>query len=502
MPESEQIKISEEKKTQSKTRAKQAVYVKKEEPREKSATRRNDQSQNQLDRPKQQPTDAVKTEKSKKNSTSNKHVSRSSSIFVRSLGSQSSCVHSLASIFLNKNTQIQPPTATSSNQPYGNKIGPVEEIDKSRRFEQQIKSSYVKKIVKTNATNENTPVSEKTTNKECAEKIMASPQEVSSNTEMLQRYREMYDEIDTASNQNKTVPNTMVNDPPSPPTQKPDSGNKKSSETGEHFKIGMTNRVNTFDQIPKNFQKLCKEPELFVKQSQVANGLDTKHQFSDLNPKRVEEMVTSLQITKGETSLNESNNATQYDDFQLDTSFEGPANNSDPKTKTVSFQRFIRIFCLTKLHISNLSKQLISGEFRDGSKFNWKRGGRLGRGASGVVYQAMLSSGEIIAVKQVDMNQIDSEKKKKVYDSVREEVKLLRDLEHANIVKFWATSMQANYINIFMEFVPGGTIKTLLKEYGPFEENLFKNFTQQICNGISYVHSKNIVHRYQISSYF
>jgi mitogen-activated protein kinase kinase kinase len=107
----------------------------------------------------------------------------------------------------------------------------------------------------------------------------------------------------------------------------------------------------------------------------------------------------------------------------------------------------------------------------------------------------MLSSGEIIAVKQIDTEQIDPNKTKSVYESVHKEVKLLRELEHINIVKFWATNMKSNYINIFMELVPGGTIETLVKQYGPFEEVLFKNFTHQICNGINYMHSKNVVHR-------
>ena len=46
-----------------------------------------------------------------------------------------------------------------------------------------------------------------------------------------------------------------------------------------------------------------------------------------------------------------------------------------------------------------------------------------------------------------------------------------------------------------MEFIPGGTVESLLKTYGPFDEILLKKFTLQIVKGISYIHSNNVVHR-------
>ena len=58
------------------------------------------------------------------------------------------------------------------------------------------------------------------------------------------------------------------------------------------------------------------------------------------------------------------------------------------------------------------------------------------------------------------------------------------------------TMLEGSIVNIFMELIPGGTIETLLKTFGPFEENLFRNFTNQMMEGISYLHSKNVVHRY------
>lgn len=57
------------------------------------------------------------------------------------------------------------------------------------------------------------------------------------------------------------------------------------------------------------------------------------------------------------------------------------------------------------------------------------------------------------------------------------------------------TMLEGNVVNIFMELIPGGSIDTLLKTYGPFEEDLFRTFAAQILMGVDYLHSNNVVHR-------
>lgn len=57
------------------------------------------------------------------------------------------------------------------------------------------------------------------------------------------------------------------------------------------------------------------------------------------------------------------------------------------------------------------------------------------------------------------------------------------------------TMLEGNVVNIFMELIPGGTIDTLLKTYGPFEEDLFRTFAAQILMGVEFIHSNGVVHR-------
>lgn len=48
---------------------------------------------------------------------------------------------------------------------------------------------------------------------------------------------------------------------------------------------------------------------------------------------------------------------------------------------------------------------------------------------------------------------------------------------------------------IFMEYVPGGSIASMLKQFDAFSEELIKIFTRQIVEGVMYLHAMGVVHR-------
>lgn len=45
-----------------------------------------------------------------------------------------------------------------------------------------------------------------------------------------------------------------------------------------------------------------------------------------------------------------------------------------------------------------------------------------------------------------------------------------------------------------MEFMAGGSIAGLIKQYGALDESAIKHFTKQLLNGLDYLHSNNIIH--------
>jgi hypothetical protein len=46
----------------------------------------------------------------------------------------------------------------------------------------------------------------------------------------------------------------------------------------------------------------------------------------------------------------------------------------------------------------------------------------------------------------------------------------------------------------FMEYVPGGSIRTNVLKYGKFREESIKSFTSQILQGLAYLHARGIIH--------
>ncbi|KAF2839676.1 mitogen-activated protein kinase [Patellaria atrata CBS 101060] len=130
----------------------------------------------------------------------------------------------------------------------------------------------------------------------------------------------------------------------------------------------------------------------------------------------------------------------------------------------------------------------------------YMKGAMIGQGSFGSVYLALHSvTGELMAVKQVEMpagtrSQIDA-KKNNMLEALKHEIGLLRDLKHPNIVQYLGSNSDETHLNIFLEYVAGGSVATMLVNYGPLGEGLISNFVRQILTGLAYLHSKDIIHR-------
>uniref|UniRef100_A0A1J3JQL1 mitogen-activated protein kinase kinase kinase n=1 Tax=Noccaea caerulescens TaxID=107243 RepID=A0A1J3JQL1_NOCCA len=128
----------------------------------------------------------------------------------------------------------------------------------------------------------------------------------------------------------------------------------------------------------------------------------------------------------------------------------------------------------------------------------WRRGQLIGRGAFGTVYMGMnLDSGELLAVKQVliGSNCASKEKTQAHIQELEEEVKLLKNHSHPNIVRYLGTVREDETLNILLEFVPGGSISSVLEQFGPLPESVVGKFTKQLLLGLEYLHNHAIMHR-------
>lgn len=132
--------------------------------------------------------------------------------------------------------------------------------------------------------------------------------------------------------------------------------------------------------------------------------------------------------------------------------------------------------------------------------FKWVRGELIGKGTYGRVYLALnATTGEMIAVKQVELPQTASDKSDSrqatVVQALKMESETLKDLDHPHIVQYLGFEETPTNLSIFLEYVPGGSIGSVLKKHGKFDDVVTRSFTWQILDGLEYLHSKGILHR-------
>ncbi|UJR09649.1 hypothetical protein I4U23_013883 [Adineta vaga] len=78
---------------------------------------------------------------------------------------------------------------------------------------------------------------------------------------------------------------------------------------------------------------------------------------------------------------------------------------------------------------------------------------------------------------------------------VREQVRLVRTFNHNNICKFMGASLFPNEVIIYMEYMPKGSLRDVLQnEKIPITWPFRFSFAMDILNGLSYIHSRHLIH--------
>lgn len=132
-------------------------------------------------------------------------------------------------------------------------------------------------------------------------------------------------------------------------------------------------------------------------------------------------------------------------------------------------------------------------------RFVWIKGELIGRGSFGCVYLGFnVTTGEMLAVKQVEA-QVDHRSKTMLNHggimALHKEVETMKDLVHDNIVQYLGYEQKGNLYNMFLEYVSGGLVLAILKQFGKFDEGLIRHITRQVLMGLQYIHSNGILHR-------
>ncbi|CAD8151694.1 unnamed protein product [Paramecium pentaurelia] len=164
-------------------------------------------------------------------------------------------------------------------------------------------------------------------------------------------------------------------------------------------------------------------------------------------------------------------------------------NNKNDKQQELE-QSFIQD--VEVIIIDNKEEELERHSLKSDSDIhNWEQGEVLGQGAFGKVIMGLQKNGQIMAVKQVFIQNQNDDKVKQL----QKEIEMLSKLQHPNIVRYIGCEQKNQFINIFLEYVSGGSVYTLLERFGCFKERLIKTYLKQILLGLSYLHAKNVIHR-------
>jgi serine/threonine protein kinase len=120
----------------------------------------------------------------------------------------------------------------------------------------------------------------------------------------------------------------------------------------------------------------------------------------------------------------------------------------------------------------------------------------IGRGSSSRVYYGYHSpTGDVVAVKKISKNSIQSMS----MERIKNEIELMKKLNNENIIRYKDMISDNNYIYIITDYCNGGSLQNFIEDYRGYPESFVeeevKIYMTQIRNALEYLVSKNIYHR-------
>jgi mitogen-activated protein kinase kinase kinase len=123
----------------------------------------------------------------------------------------------------------------------------------------------------------------------------------------------------------------------------------------------------------------------------------------------------------------------------------------------------------------------------------WRKGNQIGTGSYGSVYLARdMQDGFIFAVKKAREGEDN-----KFSEELQRELEICKDLRHPHVVSCLGHEVVKGRLCIYLEYVPGGSMRSHLEEFGALEEPLLRKASRGVLKGLDYLHTFNppVVHR-------
>ena len=123
---------------------------------------------------------------------------------------------------------------------------------------------------------------------------------------------------------------------------------------------------------------------------------------------------------------------------------------------------------------------------------------KIGKGSYGEVFLTQKENDpKTYATKKIDITKFST---KDAYKYLNNEIKIMKQLDHENIIKLYEFLNSGHNIYLVMDYINGGSLSDFLSKYKlktgkPFPQKAIQHFVKQIVQALIHIHSKNIIHR-------
>jgi len=208
-------------------------------------------------------------------------------------------------------------------------------------------------------------------------------------------------------------------------------------------------------------------------------------------------------VTKNHASSQSPHDANEFQKTYSHVRKSSPTPRRSGKWRQVfsSFRGWIPSMPAASVRKNRRVRQHAGLELSQGFSLSkdFRLGETIGLGSYGRVFTARHSaSGQIVAVKEMVINQSDSEAGR-----LAREISICEQLDHPRIVRYlghefvWSLTGGPQRVLLVLEYCTGGSVALHLSNYGPLEVHLMSKYAQQLLEGLCYLHSQSppIVHR-------
>jgi phosphorylase kinase gamma subunit/serine/threonine-protein kinase Chk2/calcium/calmodulin-dependent protein kinase I len=193
---------------------------------------------------------------------------------------------------------------------------------------------------------------------------------------------------------------------------------------------------------------------------------------------------------------------TKGERMELKSGFEiyltNPRNQSDKTLRSTSFT-FINIrerqLAQRDISFAPLHERAQSSSYISHIEQQYIIGDQIGSGMCGQVFFCVhRKSLKKCAIKIIDTRKFTFSPGLSI-DELKEEARLMQQLDHPNIVKIFDTFHSEHSIHLVMELLTGGDLFDRIVERGRYSETNARRIMGKILSAVQYLHAKQIIHR-------